>query len=285
TQPRNILALYNRSVALAGLERFEEAVQASDAALAVDPNSADAWHNRGVCLSRVQRHGEAVESYDRAIRLSPGVMQIHINRGSALAALARYPEALAAFDRAVGLDPGSAHAWFNRGVALTEMKRIADAIKSYEIALSLAPDYAQADYNRALCLMQLGRLEEGYKGYEARRRLALEPALYPQPYWSGEEISGKTLLVRGEQGLGDIIQFSRYVPLLQQRGVKVILMVQPHMTRLMRSLGSDAQIVAWNEAPPAFYYHIALESLPGLFQTTLDTIPASTSYLAAEPER
>jgi tetratricopeptide (TPR) repeat protein len=283
TQPRNILALYNRSVALAGLERFEDAVLACDAALAVDPNSADAWANRGVCLSRLQRCAEAVESYDRAIRLTPGVMQIHINRGSALAALARYPEAMAAFDRAVGLDPGSAHAWFNRGVTLTEMKRIADAIKSYEIALSLASDYAQADYNRALCLMQLGRLEEGYQGYEARRRLALEPALYPQPYWSGEDIAGRTLLVRGEQGLGDIIQFSRYIPLLQERRAQVILMVQPHMMRLMSSLDPPPQIVAWNDVPPAFDYHIALESLPGLFHTSLDTIPASIPYLAAEP--
>lgn len=284
-QPRNIFALYNRSVALAGLERFEEAVQACDAALAVEPNYADAWHNRGVCLYRLQRCAEAVESYDRAIRLTPGAMQIHINRGTALATLARYPEAMAAYDRALGLDPGSAYAWFNRGVMLTEMKRIEDAIKSYEIALSLAPDYAQADYNRALCLMQLGRLEAGYKGYEARRRLAVEPALYPQTYWSGEDIAGKTLLVRGEQGLGDIIQFSRYVPLLEGRGVKVILMVQPQMMRLMGSLEPRPQIIAWNDVPMAFDHHIALESLPGLFRTSLDTIPASIPYLRAEPER
>ncbi len=282
-QPRNIFALYNRSVALAGLERFEEAVQACDAALAVDPNCADAWHNRGVCLYRLQRCAEAVESYDRAIRLTPGALQLHINRGTALATLGRYPEAMAAYDRALGLDPGSAYAWFNRGVMLTEMKRIEEAIKSYDIALSLAPDYAQAEYNCALCHMLLGRLEHACKGYEARRRLALEPALYPQTFWSGEDMTGKTLLVRGEQGLGDIIQFCRYVPLLQQRNVKVILMVQPHMRRLLAGLDPKPRIIAWNDVPTAFDHHIALESLPGMFATRLDTIPAAIPYLAAEP--
>ena len=283
TQPRNIFVHYNLAVALAGLDRLEEAVRACDAALAVDPNCAEAWHHRGVSLFRLQRFAEAVENYDRAIRLTPGVMQIHINRGSALASLGRHAEAMVAFDRALALDPNSAYAWFNRGVMLTEMKRIADAIVSYERALKLAPDYAQADYNRALCLMQLGRLEEGYQGYEARRRLSIEPALYPQPFWSNEDISGKTLLVRGEQGLGDIIQFSRYVPLLQDKGVKVLLMVQPHMVRLLKSLQPAPQIIAWTDVPMAFDHHIALESLPGLFKTRLDTIPASIPYLAAEP--
>ena len=281
TQPRNFFALYNRSVALAGLERYEEAVTACDATLGVNPSSAEAWHNRGVALSMLKRFAEAVESYDRSLRLNPNVAQLHINRGSALATLARYPEAVTAFDQALALDPNSAYAWFNRGVMLSEMKRIDDAIASYEAALRLVPDYAQADYNRALCLMQLGRLEEGYQGYEARRRLSPDPAPYPQPIWSGE--AGKVLLVRGEQGLGDIIQFSRYIRLLRDRDTRLILMVPPPMVRLLNSLDPTAEIIAWTETPPPFDCHIPLESLPGLFHTRLDTIPASIPYLAAEP--
>lgn len=284
-QPGHAVAHYNRSVALAGLDRLEEAVRACDAALAADPNSAQAWHNRGVTLFRLQRFAEAVESYDRAIRLTPRVMEIHLNRGIALASLRRHAEAMAALDRAVMLDPNSAFAWFNRGVMLTELKRIEDAIRSYEAALRLVPDYAQADYNRALCLMQLGRLAEGYQGYEARRRLASDPATYQQPYWSGEDIGGKTLLVRGEQGLGDIIQFARYIRLLEDKGIKVILMVQPHMTRLLSSLDPAPRIIAWTDTPPAFDYYVALESLPGCSGTSLETIPANIPYLAAEPDR
>lgn len=288
--PRHVFILYNRSVALAGLERFEEAVAACDVALAVEPNYADAWHNRGVCLFRLRRFAEAVESYDRAARLTPAVLQIHINRGSALSSMGRHDEGLAAFDRALRLDPGSAYAWFNRGVALTEMKRIEEAIRSYETALSLAPDYAQADYNRALCLMQLGRLEEGYQGYEARRRMALDAAPDIKPFWSGEEIRGKTLLVKGEQGLGDIIQFSRYTKLLQERGATVILMVQPNMVRLLTGLdhtGIEAgpRVIAWTDVPMAFDHLLVLESLPGFFHTALDNVPASVPYLAAEPAR
>jgi tetratricopeptide (TPR) repeat protein len=282
-EPRNLFVHYNRSVALAMLERFEEAVSACDLALAVDPNCADAWHNRGVALFRLQRFAEAVESYDRAAAIAPGVAQLHINRGGALAALARYPEALVAYDRALALDPNSAYAYFNRGVGLTEMKRIEEAIVSYERALRLAPDYVLAEYNRALCRLQLGQLEEGFQGYEARHRLTPKPVLYPQSLRPGEDIAGKTLLVRGEQGLGDIIQFSRYLRLLQEADAKVILSVQPHLVRLLGSLNPRPQIIAWTDVPMAFDHHIALESLPGFFQTRLDTIPASIPYLSAEP--
>ena len=281
--PANIFVHYNRSVALAMLERFEEAIGACEAALAVDPNCADAWHNRGVCLFQLQRFAEAVESYDRAIAIVPGVAQIHINRAGALATLARYTEALAAYDQALVLDPNSAFAYFNRGVALTQMKRIEEAVASHESALRLVPDYALAAYNRALCLLQLGRLEEGFQGYEARHRLSPQPALYPQSLRSGEDIASKTLLVRGEQGLGDIIQFSRYIRLLQEKGAKVILSVQPHIVRLLTSLESGPEIIAWADVPSAFDHHIALESLPGFFRTGAGTIPASIPYIAAEP--
>ena len=98
---------------------------------------------------------------------------------------------------------------------------------------------------------------------------------------SGEDIAGKTLLVRGEQGLGDIIQFSRYVRLLQ--GAKVILSVPPPMVRLLTGLDSRPQIIAWTDVPTAFDHQIALESLPGFFRTRQGTIPASIPYLAAEP--
>jgi len=283
--PANVFVHYNRSVALALLDRFEESIEACGAALAVDPNCADAWHNRGVCLFRLQRFAEAVESYDRAIAIVPGVAQIHINRAGALASLARYPEALAAYDQALALDPNSAFAYFNRGVALAEMKRIEEAIASYESALRLVPDYPLAEYNRALCLLQLGWLEEGWPGYEARHRLSPQPALYPRGLRTGEDIAGKTLLVRGEQGLGDIIQFSRYIRLLQDRGAKVILSVQPQMVRLLGGLESRPRIIAWTDVPPAFDQHIALESLPGFFHTKLDTIPTAIPYLAAAPAR
>ena len=281
--PANVFVHYNRSVALAMLDRLEEAIEACGAALAVDSNCADAWHNRGVCLFRLQRFAEAVESYDRAIAIVPDVAQLHINRGGALATLARYPEALAAYDQALALDPNSAFAYFNRGVALTEMKHIEAAIASYESALRLVPDYALAAYHRALCLLQLGRLEEGFQDYEARHRLSPRPALYPQSLRTGEDVAGKTVLVRGEQGLGDIIQFSRYLQPLRQADTKVILSVQPQMVRLLSNLDSKPRIIAWTDVPPAHHHHIALESLPGFFRTGAGTIPASTPYLAAEP--
>jgi tetratricopeptide (TPR) repeat protein len=283
--PGNPMALYNRGVALAGLERFEEALGAYDAALAAQPNYPEAWSNRGVALSRLKRFTEAVESCDRGMRLGPPVAAALINRGAALVGLKQFGRALADYDQALALEPGNAGAWFNRGVLLTELKRIEDAIQSYEKTLAIAPNYDKAAFNLGLCLLQLGKFEEGFHLYETRRRLAAEPAAFAQPFWSGEDITGQTLLVRGEQGLGDIIQFARYIKLLQNRGIEVILSVNPALIPLLETLTPPPVIIAQDAAPPPCDRHIALESLPYAFKTRLDSIPADIPYLKADPDR
>ena len=281
--PANVLAQYNRGVALDGLERFDQAVTAYDATIALAPNLADAWNNRGVALSKLQRFSESLESYDRALSINPGRADMHVNRGCALGEIKRFAQALASHDKALSLDPSSADAWYNRGVALAELKRIEDAVLSYRQCLALEPDYLKAAYNLGLCLLQLGRFEEGMRLYEKRPPVWLHH--YPQRYWSGEEdINGKTLLVRAEQGLGDVIQFSRYLALLQDKRAKIILAAPDRLIRLLKSLPWGVDVISDNGPVPDFDYQVSEMSLPFVFRTVLETIPAGIPYLAAEPE-
>lgn len=283
--PANVLAHHNRGIALAGLERFEEAVKAYDAAIALFPGHADAWNNRGIALSGLQRFSESLESYDRALAINPNRADIHVNRGCALGEIKRFALALAEYDKALSLNPRSAEALYNRGVALTAMKRIEEALQSYKQCLALEPDYPKASYNLSLCFLQLGRFEEGFRLYESRKHLPIPVGLdhYPQPVWSGDEdIRGRTLLVRAEQGAGDIIQFSRYLALLQDRGANIILSAADKLIRLLRGLAVET--VSPDRPPPDFDYQVFLMSLPYLLGTTLESIPAGIPYLAAEPD-
>lgn len=283
-KPAHILAHYNRGVALAGLERFGEAVDAYDAALGLAPGLADAWNSRGFALSKLQRFSESLESYDRALSIDPDRADIHVNRGCALGEMRRFAQALASHDKALSLNPRSADALYNRAVALTGLKRIEEAVLSYRQCVALEPDHAEANYNLSLCLLQLGRFEEGFRLYETRP-IPIGPYPYPQPPWSGaEDIKGKRLLVRAEQGLGDGIQFSRYLARLENKGIKVSLSVPNALIRLFRSLPCEVEMVSPDRPVPDCDYQISLMSLPFVFGTVLENIPADIPYLMAEPD-
>lgn len=284
TSPDFLDCLNNRAVVLCALDRFAEALISLDHAVALQPVNVLAQHNRGIALAGLERYSEAVKAYDAALALAPGHAGSWNNRADALTKLQRFSEAVESYDKALSLNFRSADALYNRGVALTELKRIEQALQSYKQCVALEPGYVKATYNLSLCLLQLGRLEEGFRLYESRKHLPTPIGLYDhaKPHWSGEDVRGKTLLVRAEQGAGDIMQFSRYVVLLKSKGAKIILAVPPKLIRLLKSL--DVEIVSADGPAPDFDYHVSLMSLPFLFGTNLENIPAFIPYLAAEPE-
>ena len=283
--PDFIDGLNNRAVLLCALGRFEEALTGLNRVLALDPANLLVHHNCGIALAGLERFEEAVRAYDAAIALAPSRADSWNNRADALCKLRRFAEGVESYDKALSLNPRSADGWYNRGVALTELKRVEEALQSYQQCVALEPNHVKAIYNLSLCLLQLGRLEEGFRLYESRKHLPDPVGLYhySKPPWSGGDMKGKAMLVRAEQGAGDIIQFSRYTVLLKDKGAKVILAVPGKLTRLLKSL--PVEIVAEDGAAPDFDHHVSLMSLPLAFQTTLESIPADTPYLSAEPER
>lgn len=275
----------NRGVALRGLGRLDEALAAQDRALALAPAYAEGWSNRGNVLKDLGRLEEALASFDRALALNPRLPAVLVNRANVLRELGRLAEALAGHDGALALAPGYAAAHHHRGILLMDLQRLPEAAAGFDRALALHPGDTEAEAAKAMALLMAGDFPRGLPLYERRVKLAPEAAR-GQPPWLGETpVAGKTVLVWAEQGLGDTLQFCRYVPLLAERGARVVLQAQRPLLPLLESLtGADA-LIAPDEAPPAFDLHVPLMSLPLAFGTRLDSIPAPPAYLAADPAK
>jgi tetratricopeptide (TPR) repeat protein len=277
----------NRAILLAQLARYDEALAALERLLTLRPNDAEGYNNRGVVLVEMKRYAEALANYDRALSLSPDYTDAIYNRGNALHELGRYDEALACYDRVLQARPDDGNALNNRGKALKELNRYDEALACSARALAALPDNVVAHCNEASMRLLIGDLPRGFAEYEWRWKKAdMAPAKreFPQPLWLGaEDISGKTILLHGEQGFGDAIQFCRYVPLVAARGARVILEVRPALVALMQGLAGASAVIAKGDALPAFDLHCSLLSLPLAMGTTLETVPAQVPYLHASP--
>ena len=240
-------------------------------------------------LQELRRPAEALASCDKALALWPDLWPAHQHRGNALAALGRPEAALASLDRAAELMPTAAQVHNDRGVVLDALWRPADALASYRKATALQPDYADAWTNQAICLLRMGRFADGWRLYEWRKRRPESAEAYPsfpQPLWTGEQdIAGRTLFIRWEQGLGDTIQFCRYARLAAERGAHVVMAVQQPLLRLLAQPGAAIEVVGPQQVPADFDYHCPLMSLPLAFGTEVDTIPSPLPYLRASEEQ
>jgi tetratricopeptide (TPR) repeat protein len=287
-RPDYVEGRYNRANTLLALGRFTEALADYDHVLAARPDYPEALLNRGIALERLKTFAEALASYDRAIALRPDYAEAHSNRGIVLEKLGRFEEALASQDRALALRPDSADAHYNQGVALEKLKRFEEAMTHYDRAAALRPDFADAHHNAAFCRLSTGDLRRGWEDYEWRWQTAHLNAFkrsFAQDQWRGcDEIAGKTILLHAEQGLGDTLQFCRYVPHVAERGAHVILEVQKPLRDLMHTLPGAAKVVVKGEALPDFDLHCPLLSLPLAFGTELTTIPSAMPYLQAQPD-
>lgn len=284
-EPRYVSALSNKALALHALGRDEGALAACDRALALDPGFAEAWLNRGLALLALKRNEAALASAERALALAPNLADAHNNRASALLALQRPSDALVSVDRSLALEPRSATAHYNKGLALIQLMRHELAIESFDAALAIDPGLAEAAWTRATVLLLLGRYAEGWPAFEARKRL--NPERYPQGQgrpWRGEPLDGRRLFVQAEQGIGDSVQFLRYLPLLEAMGARLTLAAHPTLKPLIARLTPGSALLDPGETAETDY-HCALMSLPLSFATTLTTLPAPARYLTADPGR
>jgi tetratricopeptide (TPR) repeat protein len=281
--------LIGRGAALLALDRNAEALVSLEKAAALLPDDNDAHTQLGVALLRLERHAEAVASFDRALAIKPARSEVLNNRGVALAALGRTDEALQDFIRSATLAGDVADAHTNMGVLFKSIGRYRQAALSFDRALALERDDPAASFELGFLQLTLGEFRKGWPLYEARFRmpaLAIPARDFGVPRWTGTQpLAGKTLLVHAEQGLGDTIQFSRYLPLLIERGAAVVFEVMPQLKGLMRSLPGAIQIVGRGELLPRVDYHCPLLSLPLAFDTQLATIPQTVPYLTADAVR
>ena len=302
--------------------RSAEARAEFQAALALCPDLAEAGFNLGIEWERSEALEEARDAYQQAAAARPHLPEVHFALGNVCFKTRRWPEAVAAYRTALALREDFVPAWLNLGNALRMLNQLAAAQECYERvavlrpdsadapvnlanvcraqnrlpeaqaaaerALALAPESPEAHLNLAMTLLVAGDLRAGWPHAEYRHAWKLGGAgrKFPQPRWDGTaSLAGRRILLHGEQGFGDTLQFVRYVPLIAQRGAIVHVEVQPALRSLLAaSLPEAASVRAFGEPLPEFDLHCPLPSLPGAFGTSLDTIPARVPYVQVPPE-
>ncbi|MDA8094511.1 MAG: tetratricopeptide repeat-containing glycosyltransferase family protein [Betaproteobacteria bacterium] len=226
-----------------------------------------------------------------AIEIKPDYREAMNNLGNVYREMRRYREAETSLKKSLSLGNDCADVWNNMGLVYKDQMRLDEALTCYERALAF-PDYDPSlPFNYAIALLQAGRMQEGWRWYEERwllEPLRMRRAPYDQQYpeWGGEPLSGKRLVVWSEQGLGDLIQMVRYLPLLKERwpDAEVILRAEDVFQRLFRNLSGMDAFSAKSAGLPAADFHLPAMSFPARFNTMVDTIPNVVPYLRPDPE-
>jgi tetratricopeptide (TPR) repeat protein len=288
-RPQNAEVLLNLGAALLDQHRWDEAVRFTREAIALRPDSAMAHANLAVGLLGLGQHEAALAACREAMALDPQGAAIACTLGGTMLELGEPEDAVTLCRRAIALEPAAASPHFNLSHACKALNQLAEAEQAAEAAIARNPDSAVYHFHLAHTLLVQGKTERGWEEYEWRwtlpefAELAALRSQFSQPQWSGEDISDKTILIYTEQGLGDIIQFARYVPLVVGRARQVLLAANAATRRLLSCITGLSVIAPDEMAAQRFDVHCALLSLPRAFGTRVETIPAQVPYLTADP--
>jgi tetratricopeptide (TPR) repeat protein len=270
---------------LTDTDRHADAVAAARTAVELDPKSADLHNGLGVALAGCDRPAEAEAAYRQAARLNPKLVSAHSNLGNALRNLGRLDEAEASLREALRLQPDYAEAHNNLGIVLVQAGREADGQKHYDEAVRLRSDYPEARMNRSLSWLADGDYARGWPEYEWRFKVNRKHKPPPGPRWDGSPLNGKILLVTSEQGLGDSLQFVRYLPLAKAKGGTVLFDCQEPLASLVATCPGVDRVVSRAKPGVTYDTHIPLLSLPGLFGVPPEAATAPIPYFTPDPAR
>jgi tetratricopeptide (TPR) repeat protein len=264
--------------------RLDAAERGYRAAIAAAPRFAEAHYHLGVVLHARDRFAEAVDAFETAAGFDPGLVNARIWLGIILTRTGDFARAENALRTAIAATPENVHAHRLLGDLLRTQGRLEEARRAYLDALAHDPADQDARFGVAFVRLAKGELPDAWDDYEFRKsKIGPSPAL--MPVWNGEDVTGKTVLVHGEQGLGDAVQFLRYVTLLAARGATILAAVPPPIMALTASVDGVAAMVGPTTTLPRFDFSCALPGLPRLFRTTLETIPGTVPYLRADAAR
>lgn len=291
-QPDVAQFYYNLGLVWIALEKPHNAIAAFEEAISKKGDYAEAYYNLGNVFKALHKLDEAVESYRQAIAVQPQFVEAHYNLGNALKSSGCLEEALASFQECIRLKPDFPEPHNNMGLVLKEQGRLEAAIDCYSCAIDLQPQFAEAHWNRSLALLLKGDFAQGWREYEWRFKRGKWPCNFLKhhtaPPWDGSPFYAKRLLVFAEQGIGDTLQFIRYLPKVKALGGTVLFETMAPLFELLRGFEGIDELVPQNAAQPSVVacdWCIPLLSLPQLFNSDLNTIPAPLSYLDSDPAK
>lgn len=287
--PRDAAAHANRGIALRALSRHSDAAEAFRLACDIEPDNAELWNLLGLAEQWLDHPEQAERCYRQALALTPDAIAPLVNWANLCDDQGRFEDAAAMLREAVAAKPDQPQLLSNLGVRLVALRRPAEALRCFEHALALDPSLDTAKLHAGIAHLLCGQYERGWALYESRW-VALPELAATRPnadarQWAGEPIAGAAILVYAEQGLGDALQFVRYVPQLTARGARVHLLVPASLKALFADIDGVTAVHAFGEALPLVQWQVAMLSLPHLLQTTLATIPASVPYLRVDRDR
>jgi tetratricopeptide (TPR) repeat protein len=286
-EPSHLAGRRQRAALLSAVGRPVDAIVELTAVLDARPNDVDALTGRAGLLRTLGGLDEAVGDLNRALSVAPDHVEALIEWANVAHDRCDHDAALAAYDQALGRRPDDLAALVNRGATLHAMGRPAEALETWRQALSVQPDQPDVVFNIGLCLLRMGDWQGGWQAHEARLRQSPWRDVLPgyvAPQWDGRaDLTGRRLLLVGEQGLGDTMQFTRFARLVAARGATVILGVDPRLRRLMASLDGVTEVVGPDDPDPAYDLFCPLMSLPARLGLTLPDASMPEPYLRADP--
>jgi len=313
-QPRNIIVLHFLGGICYQLGDYDSSIDYLKKVLQIDPSHADAYHNLGIALQAKGQLHEAISFFRKAANFHPSFAQAYYSLANALKKTGQTDEAISCYRKVLQIVPDFVDAYNSLGNLMKKQGMVEEAINcyqkalqinpvnpgilnnlgnvlyeagcfdkaliTYQNALELDPDYPYSHFHISRVLLLSGNYKQGWKEYEWRWKTKdYFERDFSQPLWDGSDISGSTILLYTEQGLGDAIQFIRYVPLVVQLGATIIVECQKELVSLFRNVKGIKQVISMGEQSPPFDMHCPLLSLPLEFNTTIETIPAEIPYI------
>ena len=290
--PGYLEAHCNAGRALFALERWGEAMVFFRNALTLKPSHVPALHNLGLCFHKQGILDRAEECYQEVLKQHPQHLQAHIDLGNVCLDRGDLDGMVEWYRKALAYTASKTDHLLNISRILQSQERWEEALRCIDESLSYDRQNAEAHFDRGLALLRTGRLDEGWKEYEWRFQRANWQKAYPYRLpgqrWHGSDFPEKTLLVHCEQGFGDTLQFARYLPLVKRRGGTVIFETQTPLCGLFQSFPAVDEVVALSADAPTsrpYDFHVPLLSLPGIFDTRLETIPSDIPYVFADARK
>lgn len=275
--------------------RYEQAIERIRAAIAIAPREAQYWSNLGLALQGKGEIVEAEEAYQRSLELDPESPDALNNLGNVYALQGRLEEALASYQAALVRGPKHPDALCNVGILMRDLGRHQDALMAFQRAVRLAPHFADAHLHYATAQLLTGALEEGWRGYEWRwrtKRLAEQRRHFAQPRWSGGYLSGRRLLIWGEQGIAEQVLFASVLQDIAGLDGEVVVECAPALVPLLARSFADFDVRPQPDRAEAgqpenqdFDFQIPMGSLCRYFRRQLADLPGGSGYLVADSER
>jgi tetratricopeptide (TPR) repeat protein len=290
-EPRDVTAWIQCATAERALGRHDDAARSCERALEIDPRNATALNDGGAALARLGRFEEALALFDRLVKTDPGNASAHTNRGKVLAELGRYEEACSAYKQALIANPKHAPTWNSLGVARAALGRYAEAIDAYESA-SLGEnqnfDAGHPLFNKAAALLLLGDYARGFESYAQRFAAGATnapPKVEETPRWDGARLDG-LLRVRGEQGVGDQLLFTRLLPVVFERTPRVAVDCDPRIASLLKRAYPQLEtVLAPAETARDSRAHIAMGDIAEVLKLAPKDIAPLPIVMSADAQR